>query len=145
MRSEDRRLCGVVHPEVVAINVRSRAACGLGYMIKDLNTRMANAPYRGRVKLLVQLEALIVHAAIKMNCQVRYPHDRLGVHQLRTAVGEHQPTCQTEITIEPGVEQRSAVDLDTELLPAISAEVGTRLERKTRRIRMGAKNPERHK
>src|SRR4029453_9980003 len=144
MRSEDRRLCGVVHPQVVAIDVDRRAARGLSYVIKYTNARMPNAPDRCGVELLVQPEALVVHTAIKMDSQLRYPHDRLGAHQLHSAVAEHQPTCQSELAIQPGVEQRSAVDLYTELLPAVAAEVGPRLKCETSRIRVRAEDPERH-
>src|SRR5215207_2526322 len=143
MRPKDHRTCCVVHPKVVAINVDSRAPSDFGYMIKNMNTRMANTPDRGGVELLVQLEAIIVHAAIKMDSQLRYSHDRLGTHQLCAPVTQHQATCQTELAIQPRIEQRSAVDLHTELLPAMSAYVRPRLEHETRRIRMRAKDPER--
>ena len=71
MRSEDRRPCGVVDPEVVAIDVDGRAARGLGHVIKNMDTRMADAPDRCGVDLLVQLEAFVVHTAIKMDGQLR--------------------------------------------------------------------------
>ena len=76
MRAEDRGTRGVVDPEVVAIDVDGRAASSIRHMIKNVNTRMANAPHRCGVELLVQLEAIVVHAAIKMDGQLRYPHDR---------------------------------------------------------------------
>ena len=60
------------------------------HVIKNMNTRMANTPDRCGVELLVELEALVVHTAIKMDGQLGYPHDRLGTHQLGAPVGQHQ-------------------------------------------------------
>src|SRR5918994_3497055 len=142
MRSEDRRLCGVIHPEVVAIDVDSRAARGLCHVIKNTHAGMTNAPDRCSVELLVQPETFVIHTAIKMDSQLRYPHDRLGAYQLHAAVAEYQTTCQPELAIQPGVEQRSTVDLYAELLPAVAAQVGSRLEGETRRIRVRAEDPE---
>ena len=49
------------------------------------------------------------------------------------AVGQNQATSQAELAIQPRVEQWSAIDLNPELLPAISTGVRSWLERETRR------------
>src|SRR6187399_2503120 len=123
MRSKDRRRCGVVHPEVIAVNIASRAVSLLRYVIKNLYPQMADTPHRCGVGLLVQLETLIVHTSIKMNCQLWNAHDRFRAHQQRAPVTQNEATRQTKFAIQPGVEQRSAVDLYTDLLPAIRTDV----------------------
>ena len=70
-------------------------------MIKNVNARMADTPHRCGVCLLVQLEALIVHPAIKMYGQLRNPHDRFRTHQQGAAVGQNQATSQAELAIQP--------------------------------------------
>src|SRR4029450_6136544 len=70
MRSEDCGSCGVVHPDVVAINVGGRATSSSRHMIKNMNAGVANTPDRCGVELLVEPEALVVHAAIKMDGQL---------------------------------------------------------------------------
>src|SRR5512133_1598662 len=144
MRAKDRRRCGVVRPEVITIKIASGAASGLCYVIKNLYPLVTDTPHRHGVGLLVQLETLIVHTSIKMYCQLRNAHDRFGAYQQRAPVTQHKATRQTKFAIKPGVEQRSAVDLDTDLMPAIRTDVRPRLERETSRIRMRAKDPERH-
>src|SRR5215216_5304640 len=78
--SEDRGRCGVVHPQVIAIHVAGSAASSLSYVIKDLYRRVPDTPHRYGVGLLVQLETLVVHTSIKMNGQLRNPHDRFRTY-----------------------------------------------------------------
>ena len=103
-------------------------------MIKNANGRMPDTPHRRGMHLLVEPEALIVHAAIKMNGQLRNAHDRFGANQHGARIAEYQTTCQTKLAIQPRVEQWSTVDLNAQLLPAIPTCVGSWLECEAGRI-----------
>src|SRR5215211_1678570 len=142
MRPEDCRRGGVVHPEVVPIDVVSSAAGNLRQVIKNMYSRMADTPDGSGVGLLVELETFVVDTAIKVDGQLWYSHDRVCAHQYRASVTENETTCQTKLAIEPGVEQGSAVDLYSDLLPAIGTDVGPWLECESSRIGMRAKNSE---
>ena len=97
---------------------------------------MPHAPDWGGVLLLVQFDALIVDPAIEMDGELRDSQDGVGPHQPRLTTTQKQPTGQTELTVQPGVEQWSSVDLHSELLPAVAADIGTGLQLERGRVRV---------
>ncbi len=136
VRPEDRRGGGVVGHQVVAVDVVGRAQpTSPARWSRIRRPAAADAPHRRGVLLLVELQALVVDAAVEVDGQLRDAHDRPGADQPRLAVGEHQPAGQPQLAVQPGVEQRPAVDLDAELLPADAADVGSRLELERRASR----------
>src|SRR5215213_2140359 len=134
VRPEDRRCRGVVQAEIIAIDVTRRAASSLRYMINNLHSRMADTADRHRMGLLVQPKTFVVHTSIKMNGQLRNPHDRFGADEQCARIAQHEATGQTKLAIQPRVEQWGAVDLDTDLLPAIRSDIRPWLEGESSRI-----------
>ena len=143
VRTEDRRGGGVVGDQVVAVDLLAVALGLLRDVGEDLQSGPADAPDRCGVLLLVQLQALVVDPAIEMDGELRDPHDRLGADQPDLARGQHQPASQPQLAVEPGVEQRRTVDLDADLLPAVPAEIRSRLELEPGRVGVRAHDPAR--
>jgi hypothetical protein len=95
--------------------------------------RVADAPDRRQVSLLVQHQS-VVDLPVEVDRQLRDPQERSGPHQVLGAVAGDQPPGQLELTVQPGVEQRPAVDLDACLQPAVPAGGRPRLELEARRV-----------
>ena len=57
------------------------------------------------------------------------------------AVVQHDPAGQAQLAVEPGVEQRAAVHLHPQLLPAAAADVGLRLQHEAGRVGVRADDP----
>ena len=56
-------------------------------------------------------------------------------------VAHDQPARQSELPIQPAVEQRTAVDLGAQLLPTERCAIGVRLEHESRRVGVGTDDP----
>ena len=94
--------------------------------------------------LHVELEALGVDAAIEMDGELRHArHRSLGVDERRRAAAVDDVTGDAEVPVEPRVVQDAAVHLDAELLPAGGAGIGARVDPQTRRVGVGADDPQR--
>ena len=94
--------------------------------------------------LRVERETAGVDAAVEVRRQLRDAQQRpVDAHQDGAAVDQRQPTGQPEIAVQPGVPQRTAVDLDPEQLPPGPVEVGLRLDPQVRAVGVGADDPER--
>ncbi len=106
--------------------------------------RVAEAPDRAQVLLRIELQALRVDAAVQVHGQLGDAQQRpVQVHQLLGAVPQHQPAGQAEVPVEPGVEQRPAVDLHRDLPPAERPGVGHRLDPQRRGVGVRTEDPER--
>jgi hypothetical protein len=141
VRTEDGGRGGVVRDQLEPVDlvaVRSRAARPGG---RPPAVRPAHAPDRRGVLLLVQLQAVVVDPAVEVDGQLRDPHDRVRAHQLGPPVGQHHPPGEAELAVQPGVEQRAAVDLQAQLGVAEAAEVRLRLDREAGRVGVGADDP----
>ena len=95
-----------------------------GKMIKDAECRGRPTLHTGAVWVcLSSLRPLSLTPRSRWmaNCGIRM------IASVRTrrvpAVGQDQAPGQAELAIQPGVQQRAAVDLDAQLLPAIPAGV----------------------
>lgn len=104
---------------------------------------VAEAPDRLEVPLLVQLEAVRRHGTVQVDGELGHPQQRpVHVHQPRRTVPQSQPPGETEIAVQPGVEQRPAVDLDGDLAKAVAAGVGARLDPQVRGVGVRADDTE---
>ena len=75
---------------------------------------------------------VLVRRPVEVDGQLRDAHDRPGADQPLLAAGEDHPTGQPELAVQPGVEQRAAVDLHPQLLPAGRTDVGPGLQHEAR-------------
>ena len=94
---------------------------------------VAEAPDGLHVLLLVELEAVGVDGAVHVDGELRHAQQcPVDVHEPRRAVPQGEPARESEVPVEPGVEERAAVDLDGDLPPALRAHVGQRLDAQVR-------------
>ncbi|GAP59477.1 hypothetical protein AHiyo1_27880 [Arthrobacter sp. Hiyo1] len=91
--------------------------------------------------LLVQREA-VIDGPVQVDGQLREAQERSGCREVLGAVQHHEPPCEPKLTVQPGVQQGSAVDLDPGLQPTELARCRLGLELERRRIRVGAKDIE---
>ena len=90
---------------------------------------VADGPHRDEVLLRVQHQTLRVHVAVEMDRELRYPGDgTVDVDEFEPAAAQRDPACDSEITVEPRVEQRAAVHLDGEELHAGAHDIGMRFQ-----------------
>ncbi len=100
---------------------------------------VAEAPDRRHVALLVELEALGVHGPVEVDGELRHAQQRaVDVDEPGGAVAQREPAGEAEVAVEPGVEQRAAVDLDGDLPPAVRARVGDGLDAQVGGVRVGS-------
>jgi hypothetical protein len=91
----------------------------------------ADAPQRRQVLLRVERQSL-VGAAVEVDCELSHPQYRLvdgdepGLNPV--VASDRDSAREPEVAVEPGVEQRPAVRLDAEQLPACPGQVGLRLD-----------------
>ena len=91
------------------------------------------------VLLSVELQAVVVHAAIEVDRELWNPRDRtVHVDEVRRAVAGQDPSGDAEVAVEPRVEEHTAVDLDAELTPARRIGVGVGLDAEAGRVGVGA-------
>lgn len=101
-------------------------------------------PDRLHVLLPVELETVGVGRPVQVHGQLRYAQQRpVDVHQPVRAVAQRDPARETEVPVEPGVEERAAVDLHGDLPPAVRPGVGQRLDPQVRRVGVRTDDPER--
>jgi hypothetical protein len=98
---------------------RAREDVGLG--------RVAQPPHRLRLGLLVEGQA-VVDAAVEVDRELRKPQQGPGVGQHDAAVGQREAPGETQLAVEPRVQQRTAVHLDRCLQPAARTRGRLRLE-----------------
>ncbi len=104
---------------------------------------LAQAPHRLHVPLLVELEAVGVHRAVQVDGELRDAQQRpVDVDEAGRAVPQGQPPGQAQVAVEPGVEERPAVDLHGHLAPAVRPAVGARLDPQGGGVGVGADDPE---
>lgn len=104
---------------------------------------LAEAPQRLEVPLPVEVEPVVVDAAVEVDGELRDPQQRaVDVDQGGGAVAQRQPAGQAQVSVQPAVEQRAAVDLDGHLPPAGRPHVGTGLDPQVGGVGVGADHPE---
>src|SRR5690606_22289817 len=87
-----------------------------------LRTADGGEPDHGlRVPLPVEGETR-VGLAVEMDRELRDAGHRARARQVLDALASDDPTGELQIAVEPGVEQRAAVDLDAHLTPAVGRE-----------------------
>ena len=106
--------------------------------------RRTRSPHRREVLLLVEDEASVVDVAVEVDCQLRNATDRLVDNDIDgRAVVQLDSAGDSQIPIEPRVDQRPAVDLDAQLLPTNATRIGARLDAQPGRVGVGADEPQR--
>ena len=98
-------------------------------------SRAAQPPHRIHVPLFVQRES-VVHRSVQVDGQLREAQHRAGGREVLRAVQHDQPASQLQLPVQPGVQQRPAVDLDAGLQPAEGTGGGLGLEFEGRRVRV---------
>ena len=103
---------------------------------------VTDPPHRGEVLLLVEHHPALVDLSIEVNRELGHAGDGV-VHgdESGGAVAHDQAAGDAEVAIEPRVEQRPAVDLYRELLPAEPARVGVGLDAQAWGVRVRADDP----
>ena len=115
---------------------------GVRHHVENRRGVLPHREDRLHVQLTVECE-VGVDVAVEMDRQVRDAQDRSGGDELLGAVGEHDASGQAQFPVQPGRQDRPAVDLDGGLLPAGRArEVTERLEFEARRVGVGADDAE---
>ena len=107
---------------------------------------VAEPPDRAEVLLGVEEQAVGGDLPIEVDRQLRNPTDR-PIDEEQALLGpvapaEDHPPGQSEIAVEPRVQERAAVHLDGELLTADPPCVGVRLDPQVGAVRVGADHPE---
>ncbi len=125
-----------VHHQVPALDVGGRYAGLLGDEGDQIALgHLAQAPDRRHVALLVQLQAVGVHRAVEVHGKLGHSQQRpVDMDEPVAAVTERHPPAQPQVAVEPGVEQRAAVDLDGDLPPAPGAGVRNRFDAQIGRV-----------
>ncbi len=104
--------------------------------------RRADAPDGGEVPLPIELEALGGHLAVEVDRQLGHPEqgpvdaEEAGLDPV--VDGHRDPPRQTEVAVEPAVDEGAAVDLDPELAPPRGAGVGAGLDPQAGAVGVGA-------
>ena len=87
--------------------------------------------------LAVQVEG-VVDAAVQVRGDLGHAGDGAGAHEVDGAVARGQAPGQAQLAVEEGGEQRAAVDLGVDELPAGAHEGGGGLELEGRGVGVGA-------
>lgn len=134
--------------DVPAEDVATRHLDLLGEPPGEVARRRPLHPQRREVLLPVEGEAVVLRA-VEVDGQLRDPQDRVAARQKSGAdtvrcrgVTHGHAAGEREVAVEPGVEQRPAVDLDTEQLPAGARQVGLRLDVQGGAVGVRAHDPE---
>ena len=95
-----------------------------------------------QLRLLVELQALLVHFPVHVYRQVGQPHQRLFEAQqprfLPRRPAQHDAPGQTQVPVGEGGQYRPAINFDPQAHQAIAGQGRLRLEPQARRIGMGA-------
>ena len=85
-----------------------------------------------QVVLRIEGEAVGVDASVEVHRELGEAEQRTGADEVTAAVAGDQTPGELQVTVEPGVEQGTAVDLDTGLAPAVATgvRIGLELERR---------------
>ena len=140
--AEDLAALRVGDDHVVAADLRRVHAGGFGEHRQHVGlVRVADAPDRVHVGLLVQRQA-VVDGAVQVDGELREAQHRRGAGQHRGAVGHGQAPGEQQFAVQPGVQQRAAVDLHAGLQPAVRAGGRLGLELEGGRVGVGAQDVE---
>jgi len=104
--------------------------------------RVSDAEDGREVTLPVEREA-VVDLPVQVHGELWNAQERAGAHEVFGAVPGHQASGQFQFPVEPGVQQRTAVDLHAGLQPPVGADGGFGLEFEPGRVGMGAENAKR--
>ncbi len=102
----------------------------------------ARAEDRGHVALRIQSEPVRVDAAVEVHGELREAQQRAGADEVTGSVPHHEAAGELEVAVEPGVEERAAVDLDAGLDPAVGSDGGLRLQLEAGGVGVGAEHAE---
>ena len=109
----------------------------------------ADGPHRDEVLLAVEQEPSLADLTVEVDRQLRHPQDRSvdpdQAHLDPPLGADGHPAGQAEVAVEPGVDQRAAVDLHAELAPAGPAGVGLRPDPQVRAVGVRPHEPERRR
>ena len=143
---ENRRWLRVRNNDVVPANP-GRINRGAARHMRGQNSqqvhvsRVAQPPHGIHVPLFVEREP-VVHGAVQVDGQLREAQHRAGGREVLRAVQHDQPAGQLQLPVQPGVQQRPAVDLDAGLQPAVGTGGGLGLELEGRGVRVRAQDVE---
>ena len=137
----------VVGDKVVAEDVAGRHAELGGHEAgESAGIRLAQRPDGNEVLLGIQLES-VAHSGVEVNGQLGHSQqgavDAQQPHLRPVRRAHHDPPGQAEVPVEPGVEQGTAVDLDSELADAGPPCVRPWLQLQDRTVSVGAEQAER--
>ncbi len=103
---------------------------------------VAECPQRRHLCLWVQQEAILADLPIEMDRELWHTQDRPRICDqsvLDAGIGSYlEPAGETEITVEPAVEEHPAIDLHPQLCPAGSVLLCSGLDSQVRRVGVGA-------
>ena len=104
-----------------------------------------HAPQGIKVRLGIDLQAVLVHATVQVDCQLRYAEQLVATESLEShlaafRIGENARVSQ--VAVQPARENRAAVYFGVERLHATGNPVGMGRNLQGREIRMGKRNAE---
>jgi len=100
----------------------------IGYHLEEV--AFAKRPYGVEMPLRIKSKAL-VRSAVKVNCQLRDHHQRIGAQKVDFAVQRRDSPGHSQVTIQPGVAQQPAIGLNINLCETVCGRVGVRFELET--------------
>ena len=110
-----------------------------GRFTDELHERSIPAEDGRRVRLALHGGRV---GAVEVDCQVGHAGDGAGIHEvLRAIIGDH-PSGKSQVSVQPRLQDWSAVHLHRHLAQALALEVRLRFGHQARRVRVGADDAE---
>ena len=102
----------------------------LGQQFPERTRFQVTQAHQGQqVQLAIQHQTAIVDFSIEMDGQLGHSGQRsVDQDQADTSILEHHPTAETQVAVQPGVGQDTAIDLHSPLLPSDVRDVRAWLE-----------------
>ena len=101
-------------------------------------------PHGLKVGLFVEFEALGSDLAVEVDRELGYTQNRaVDLDQVRGHVSGHDLARESEVSIEPAINECTAVDLDAKLANTSRHAVGIGLDTKIWTVRVGSDDPHR--
>ena len=134
--------------DVVEAQVPPRRVGGPGPGGDPLGEVLAarRAPDRREVSLAIEQQAALVDLPVEVDGELRHAGDRFAlIDEGDRPVGHDEPAGDSQIAVEPAVEEHGAVDLHAELAPSRPFDVRSRFDPQTGRVRVGADDAQRRR
>ena len=104
---------------------------------------LPESPHRHDVLLPVEHHTSLVHVTVEVDRELRQPEQRpIDFDESHLTTSQRDPSRETEVAVEPRVDERAAVHVDADLAIAGTARVGARLHPQVRAVGVGTDHHE---